>query len=258
MATWAGVTTRHIGKKAQEVFSKEIIEEGVGDADEARGSDDGDGSDSDDGNGIGGGSAVSDPNDDDILRRHAACLVNMMNADDLRRPEELEFYAEFIKQAKLEPSAAERLLKRTDSWRRLPVALEPFKRNGEAAEALRIDLVALAKRDGKVHATEVAYAREVAAEVGISDSQVTAMFEPQTLSGFAGRPSATVASARIEVPCGSDQRLRGATFTVLRSRWRSWARSRGAATLALMMRKERLPARRGRPVALVVPRTRRP
>jgi hypothetical protein len=38
----------------------------------------------------------------ELFRRHATCLVNLMNADGVHRRDELEFFAEFIKRAELD------------------------------------------------------------------------------------------------------------------------------------------------------------
>jgi DnaJ-domain-containing protein 1 len=68
-------------------------------------------------------------------------------------------------------------MQRAELGRRLPVGLAPFKQSSEHAEALLIDLVALSLRDGELHDNEVCYVREVAAELGVSDSQIDTMLK---------------------------------------------------------------------------------
>jgi len=161
MATWSRYSTKKIGEKAVEIFSKEIVyEEGElnddnGSVDEITIIDDNTNNNRDDLQNI-------------INKSKASMLINLMKIDGKVDDEEMKFIEGFIDKLDISSDDKMEIIGQVSNKDKTKVDLSVFKNDHEEALYLLIDLIALAKSDGEFHITEKMYIKEVAKVTGFS------------------------------------------------------------------------------------------
>jgi uncharacterized tellurite resistance protein B-like protein len=164
MAVWSNYLTRQVGKKAVEIFEKEIvlsdevIEEMPLETE-----------------------SVSFPTAT-ISRASAPgmspdlpkvqTLVNLMKVDGTIRADEREYVQTIIGNADLTESEKADLTQAIDKSGKFIVDYSAFASSPDDAIGLLVDMVTLAKRDGTFHITEKMFVKQVGKLLGFSDNDV--------------------------------------------------------------------------------------
>ena len=162
MATWSNYWTRQVGKKAIEIFEKEIV--------------------------------LSDefveemPVEAEVIstatRRRMATLnissdmpkvqtlINLMKIDGIIKAEEREYIETIIGNADLTESENEELTQAIDKSGKFIVDYSAFASSPDDAIGLLVDMVVLAKRDGTFHITEKMFVKRVGKLLGFTDDDI--------------------------------------------------------------------------------------
>jgi len=164
MAVWSNYLTRQVGKKAIEIFEKEIvlseevIEEipleietvSVRTATISR--------------------AATTSISPDLPK--VQTLVNLMKVDGTIKAEEREYVQTIIGNADLTESEREDLTQAIDKSGKFVIDYSVFASSPDDAIGLLVDMVTLAKRDGTFHITEKIFIKQVGKLTGFSDNDI--------------------------------------------------------------------------------------
>jgi uncharacterized tellurite resistance protein B-like protein/uncharacterized protein (DUF697 family) len=164
MAVWSNYLTRHVGKKAIEIFEKEIVlsEEVIEEmpletesvsvlaATSIR---------------------VSAPSISPDVPK-VQTLVNLMKVDGIIKAEEREYAQTIIGNADLTESERVELTQILDKSGKFVVDYSTLASSPDDAIGLLVDMVTLAKRDGTFHITEKMFVKQVGKLLGFSDNDI--------------------------------------------------------------------------------------
>jgi len=164
MAVWSNYLTRQVGKKAIEIFEKEIvlseevIEEmpletesvSVPTATISR---------------------ASTPSISPDMPK-VQTIVNLMKVDGTIKAEEREYVQTIIGNADLTESEKADLTQAIDKSGKFVVDYSAFASSPDDAIGLLVDMVTLAKRDGTFHITEKMFVKQVGKLLGFSDNDI--------------------------------------------------------------------------------------
>lgn len=164
MAVWSNYLTRQVGKKAIEIFEKEIVlsEEVIEEMPLET-------------------ESVSVPTAT-INRASTASispdmpkvqtLVNLMKVDGTIKAEEREYAQTIIGNADLTESEKADLTQAIDKSGKFVVDYSAFASSPDDAIGLLVDMVTLAKRDGTFHITEKMFVKQVGKLLGFADNDI--------------------------------------------------------------------------------------
>ena len=162
MVTWSNYWTRQVGKKAVEIFEKEIVlsdefveempleAEVVSTATRRR---------------------MATPNINSDMPK-VKTLINLMKVDGILKAEEREYIETIIGNADLTESENEELTQAIDESGKFIVDYSTFASSPDDAIGLLVDMVALAKRDGTFHITEKMFVKRVGKFLGFTDDDI--------------------------------------------------------------------------------------
>jgi len=164
MAVWTNYLTRQVGKKAIEIFEKEIvlseevIEEmpletesvSVPTASISR---------------------ASTPSISPDMPK-VQTLINLIKVDGTIKAEEREYAQTIIDNADLTESEKTDLMQTIDKSGKFVVDYSAFASSPDDAIGLLVDMVTLAKRDGTFHITEKMFVKQVGKLLGFSDNDI--------------------------------------------------------------------------------------
>lgn len=162
MAVWSNYLTRQVGKKAIEIFEKEIVlseevieempleTESVPTATISR---------------------ASTPSISPDLPK-VQTLVNLMKVDGTIKVEEREYAQTIIGNADLTESEKADLTQAIDKSEKFVVDYSALASSPDDAIGLLVDMVTLAKRDGTFHITEKMFVKQVGKLLGFSDDDI--------------------------------------------------------------------------------------
>jgi uncharacterized tellurite resistance protein B-like protein/uncharacterized protein (DUF697 family) len=164
MAAWSNYLTRQVGKKAIEVFEKEIVlsEEVIEEIPLET-------------------ESVSVPTATISLASTSSIspdlpkvqtLVNLMKVDGTIKAEEFEYVHTIIGNADLTESEKADLTQAIDKSGKFVVDYSAFASSPDDAIGLLVDVVTLAKRDGTFHVTEKMFVKQVGRLLGFSDDDI--------------------------------------------------------------------------------------
>jgi uncharacterized tellurite resistance protein B-like protein/uncharacterized protein (DUF697 family) len=161
MATWSNYWTRQVGKKAIEIFEKEIVlsEEVVEEepletkSHSARTA-----------------AIVSSAISPDMPK--VQTLVNLMKVDGIIQSEERKYMQTIISNADLTENERTVLAQAIDKSEKLSVDYLAFANSPDDAIGLLVDMVTLAKRDGTFHIAEKMFVKQVGKLLGFSDDDI--------------------------------------------------------------------------------------
>jgi uncharacterized tellurite resistance protein B-like protein len=166
MAAWSGYLTQQIGKKAIELFEKEIdisdvIEEASGENQTVE-------------------SLVATGLSQNIATKPLEAqkikvLINLMSIDGTAEENEKTYINQMLDQSNLNQEEKAALLESTQKSEKLALDFSDFKNSPDDAIGLLVDMVALAKRDGQFHVTEKMLIKKTGATLGFSESDVEEM-----------------------------------------------------------------------------------
>lgn len=167
MAAWSNYLTRQVGKKAVEVFEKEIVllDEVIEEPS------------------VEIASEVSDLSpvgpsrlqgvSPDMPRVQA--LMNLMHVDGSAGAEEVDYIQALITNACLTDVERDELTQAMQAGSKFTVDYSSFATSPDDAIGLLVDMVALAQRDGTFHITEVMFVRQVGKLLGFPESDIQAV-----------------------------------------------------------------------------------
>lgn len=164
MAVWSNYLTRQVGKKAIEIFEKEIVlsEEIV----EAMPLD----TESVSIPSV-TVSRASTPNISPDMPK-VQTLLNLMKVDGTIKTEEREYVQTIIGNADLTESEKTELMQAIDQSGKLGVDYSAFASSPDDAIGLLVDIITLAKRDGTFHITEKMFVKQVGKLLGFLDNDI--------------------------------------------------------------------------------------
>jgi len=169
MAAWSNYLTRQVGKKAIEIFEKEIViseevveempleTESVSVRTAAT-------------------SLTATPGISPDMPK-VQTLVNLMKVDGAINAEEREYVQTIIDNADLTESERADLTQAIDKSGKFVVDYSAFASSPDDAIGLLVDMVALAKRDGSFHITEKMFVKQIGKLLGFSDSDIDETME---------------------------------------------------------------------------------
>ena len=164
MAVWSNYLTRQVGKKAIEIFEKEIvlseevIEEMPLEAESVSVST----------AAISRASTLSTSPDMPKVQT----LLNLMKVDGTIKAEEREYMETIIGNADLTESERADLTQAVEKSGQFVVDYSAFTGSPDDAIGLLVDMVTLAKRDGTFHITEKMFVKQVGKLIGFSDNDI--------------------------------------------------------------------------------------
>jgi len=160
MASWSKFSTNLIGKKAAEIFSKqivvdekEVIDEQVDMKNENKQS------------GI------------NFEELKVFSLINLMSIDKKISEKEKGFINEIISLHDFNKDQKKKLLKSIDASEKNQVDYALFKNSPDECIGLLVDLIALAKRDGDFNISEKMFIKQVGAQIGFGEKDVMELME---------------------------------------------------------------------------------
>ena len=167
MAVWSNYLTRQVGKKAIEIFEKEIVlsEEVIEEMPLET-------------------ESVSIPTA--IISRASTpsispdvpkvqTLINLIKIDGTIKAEEREYAQTIIDNADLTESEKTELMQAIDKSGKFVVDYSAFASSPDDAIGLLVDMVTLAKRDGTFHITEKMFVKQVGKLLGFSENDIDEM-----------------------------------------------------------------------------------
>lgn len=169
LAVWSNYLTRQVGKKAIEIFEKEIvlseeiIEEMPLEPDSISVATP---------NMIG----ASTPNISSDMPK-VQTLINLMKVDGKIKEEEREYVQTIIGNADLTEIEMADLAQIIDNSAKFTVDYSAFASSPDDAIGLLVDMVTLAKRDGTFHITEKMFVKQVGKLLGFSDNDIDETME---------------------------------------------------------------------------------
>lgn len=158
MAAWSNYLTRQVGKKAVEIFEKdieiapEVIDEEVP--------------------AIAAVEQLPGPPQPATENLKIQAFINLMKVDGKIKPEEREYVQTLVDHTNLAEEEKANLLNAIDLSTKFTVDYSTFASMPDDAIGLLVDLVALAKRDGEFHVTEKMYIKQAGKLMGFSDSDI--------------------------------------------------------------------------------------
>lgn len=164
MAVWSNYLTRQVGKKAVEIFEKEIVlsEEVIEEMPLET-------------------ESVSVPTSTSSRAStlgispdlpKVQTLVNLMKVDGTIKAEEREYVQTIIGNADLTESERADLMQAIEKSGKFAVDYSAFASSPDDAIGLLVDMVTLAKRDGTFHITEKMFVKQVGKLLGFSDNDI--------------------------------------------------------------------------------------
>lgn len=156
MAVWSNYLTRQVGKKAIEIFEKEIVlsEEVIEEMPLETES-------------VSAPTATISPDMPKVQT-----LVNLLKVDGTIEAEEHEYVQTIISNADLTESEKADLTQAIDKSGKFVVDYSAFASSPDDAIGLLVDMVTLAKRDGTFHITEKMFVKQVGKLLGFSDNDI--------------------------------------------------------------------------------------
>lgn len=156
MAVWSNYLTRQVGKKAIEIFEKEIVlsEEVIEEIPLETES-------------VSVRTAAISPDMPKVQT-----LINLIKIDGTIKAEEREYAQTIIDNADLTESEKTELMQAIDKSGKFVVDYSAFASSPDDAIGLLVDMVTLAKRDGTFHITEKMFVKQVGKLVGFSDNDI--------------------------------------------------------------------------------------
>jgi uncharacterized tellurite resistance protein B-like protein len=165
MAAWSGYMTHQIGKKAVEIFEKEIDVSDVAE-----------GSESEETIEYLVTHAASGENLSDQLElQKIKTLINLMMIDGAAKDTEKQQIKEAVSKTSLSEDEKLTWLQSIENSEKFVVDYTDLKNSPDDAIGLLVDMVALAKRDGQFHITEKMFIKKTGATLGFSESDVEEM-----------------------------------------------------------------------------------
>jgi uncharacterized protein (DUF697 family) len=162
MATWSKYSTNKIGEEAVRIFSKEIIEEET--IEEIT-----------DAIIVNDNTEINKDNEIDILK--IKILINLMKIDSKIDDKEMNFIEDFIDKINLTSDEKMDLISLINSAEKIKVDYTTFINNSEDALYLLIDLISLAKIDGKFDVTEKMFIKEIAKVLNFDKEDLKELIE---------------------------------------------------------------------------------
>lgn len=160
MAVWSNYLTHQVGKKAIEIFEKEIVlSEEVIEEIPAE---------------LHLASTISRVSVSGVSpdMPKVQTLINLMKVDGTVKTEEHEYVQTIISNANLTESERAELTQAIDTGGKFTVDYSAFTNSPDDAVGLLVDLVTLAKRDGTFHITEKMLIKQIGKLLGFSDSDI--------------------------------------------------------------------------------------
>lgn len=164
LAIWSNYLTRQIGKKAIEIFEKEIVlsDEVVEEVPmEVMPT----------GPIVATVNCAFDSNASSDLPKVQA-LINLMKVDGTVKSEERDYVQIIIGNADLTESEKAGLTQAIDTGGKFAVDYSAFASSPDDAIGLLVDLITLAKRDGTFHVTEKMFIKQIGKLLGFSDTDI--------------------------------------------------------------------------------------
>lgn len=164
MAVWSNYLTRQVGKKAIEIFEKEIvlseevIEEIPLETETASVR-------------TSAISLATNPSINPDMPK-VQTLINLMKVDGTIKEEEREYVQTIISNADLTENERADLTQATEKSGKFTVDYSAFVNSPDDAIGLLVDMVTLAKRDGTFHITEKMFVKQVGKLLGFSDGDI--------------------------------------------------------------------------------------
>jgi uncharacterized tellurite resistance protein B-like protein/uncharacterized protein (DUF697 family) len=164
LAVWSDYLTRQVGKKAIEIFEKEIVlsEEVIEEMPLETES-------------VSGPtvtiSRASTPSISPDMPK-VQTLINLIKVDGTIKAEEREYVQTIIGNADLTESERADLTQAIDKSGKFVVDYSAFASSPDDAIGLFVDMVTLAKRDGTFHITEKMFVKQVGKLLGFSDNDI--------------------------------------------------------------------------------------
>ncbi len=156
MAVWSNYLTQRVGKKAIEIFEKEIVVSGEVVEEMPLQSE---------------SASVQTPTISlDIPKSQT--LINLIKVDGTIKDEEREYVQIIIGNARLKENEKSELIQAIDSSGKFVVDYSAFSSSPDDAIGLLVDMVTLAKCDGTFHITEKMFVKQVGKLIGFSDNDI--------------------------------------------------------------------------------------
>jgi uncharacterized tellurite resistance protein B-like protein/uncharacterized protein (DUF697 family) len=184
IAAWSNYSTRQVGKKAVEIFGKDIeyISEspniGVEEFSQEEIIEDTQSS-----NVINESSDESfaplDSTSSSLDELRIQSLINLMLVDGKAHPEEQEYIREIIDNVNLDYKRKMFLLESLDTSDKFKIDYKEIANSPDDALGLLVDLVALSNHDGKFHISEKMYVKQVGKQLGFSEHDIEEMMSAE-------------------------------------------------------------------------------
>jgi uncharacterized tellurite resistance protein B-like protein len=165
LAVWSNYLTRRVGKKAIEIFEKEIVL-----SDEIVEADPTEEIESVSVQTATIGHASTPIIGSDMLK--VQTLINLMKVDGTIKVEEREYMQAIIDNADLTENERTDLTQAIDKSKKFSVDYSAFASSLDDAIGLLVDMVTLAKRDGTFHITEKMFVKQAGKLLGFSDDDL--------------------------------------------------------------------------------------
>lgn len=161
MAVWSNYLTRQVGKKAIEIFEKEIVlsEEIIEEIPLETKS-------------LSVPIATASPDMPKVQT-----LINLIKVDGAIKAEEQEYLQTIISNANLTEIEKTDLTQAIDKSEKFVIDYSAFASSPDDAIGLLVDMVTLAKRDGTFHITEKMFIKQVGKILGFSDNDIDEIME---------------------------------------------------------------------------------
>lgn len=160
MASWSKYSTKKIGNKAKEIFSKEIeiiMETEDGDISVIE-------------------IEVQEP-EVSLEKTKIEILINLMKIDGKIDDQEVKFIESFLEQTDLSSDDKIELIGKLNDKAKMKIDYAPFKEDKEEALQLLIDLIALAKCDEQFHITEKMFIKEISKNLGFDENDLIELMD---------------------------------------------------------------------------------
>lgn len=214
MAAWARYTTKKLGEQALDLLSNEIV-----DAGEAVEESDGEPSSGNEVQVVTSSDAprsstipvVQPVGSSDLLHRVEAAkiraLINLMLADQDAASEEVAYIRELIDSSDLPEGDRQGLRQVVTLGKRTQVDYSALSESPDDRTGLLFSMVALARRDGVVHLAERLYIKQVAQQLGFSDTDVNAAFDAEM-------PAANTPPTPVQIPWSTQARVKDPEYGI--------------------------------------------
>ncbi len=184
IAGWSNYSTRKLGKRATDIFSRDIefcSNEVSGEYQEPTNSNDNAVDQENTSEGLIENSLpsvnISPLSVETIEKIKIQALVNLMLADGKSHPEEKEFIRNLIESSDLAYDEKVTALETLECRKKFSVDYSQLLNLPEDAVSLLIDLVALSKQDGSIHISEKIYIKQVGRALQLSDEDISELID---------------------------------------------------------------------------------